>query len=36
MITIQGRTTVTEDGKLIIDVPAEVGPGEHQYVIVID
>jgi len=36
MITLQGRAIVSEDGKLTIDMPAEVPPGEHQYVIVID
>ncbi len=36
MITLQGRATVTEDGKLTIDVPSVVPPGEHLYVIVID
>lgn len=36
MRTIQTRGTVTEDRKLVIDVPADVEPGEHQIVVVID
>ena len=36
MRTIQTRGTVTTDGKLTIDVPSAVEPGEHQIVVVID
>lgn len=36
MVTIEARAVVTEDGKLIVQVPANVTPGEHQVVVVID
>lgn len=36
MKTIQTTATVTEEGKLIVQVPADISPGEHQIVIVID
>jgi hypothetical protein len=36
MRTIQTRGTVTPDRKLTIELPADVEPGEHQVVVVID
>lgn len=36
MRTIQTIATVTEDGKLIVQIPADIAPGEHQIVLVID
>jgi hypothetical protein len=36
MVTITATGIVTEDGKLTIQVPANVTPGEHQVVVVID
>ena len=36
MRAIQTRATVTSDGKLTIDVPSDVAPGEHQVIVVID
>ena len=36
MITIEGKAVVTEEGKLVVDVPPSVEPGEHQVVVVID
>ncbi|HYO50105.1 MAG TPA: hypothetical protein VEW94_09670 [Chloroflexia bacterium] len=36
MVTITATGVVTEDGKLTIQVPANVAPGEHQVVVVID
>ena len=36
MVTITATGVVTEDGKLTIQVPANVTPGEHQVVVVID
>jgi hypothetical protein len=35
-ITVEAIATVGEDGKLIVQVPAEVEPGEHQVVVIID
>lgn len=36
MKTIQAIATVTEDGKLIVQVPTDITPGEHQIVLIID
>lgn len=36
MRAIQTRATVTADGKLTIEVPSDVEPGEHQVIVVID
>ena len=36
MPTIHARATVSVERKLTVDVPAEVTPGEHQVVVVID
>jgi hypothetical protein len=36
MRTIQTRGTITEDRQLIVDLPPDVSPGDHQIVIVID
>jgi hypothetical protein len=34
--TIETTATVTPDGKLMADVPADVAPGEHRVVVVIE
>ena len=36
MRTFQTRGTVSEDRKLTVDLPADVTPGDHHVVIVID
>ena len=36
MRTIETHATVTEDGKLIIQAPPDIPPGEHHVVLVID
>jgi hypothetical protein len=36
MKTIQTIATVTDDRKLIVSVPADITPGEHQIVLVIE
>jgi hypothetical protein len=36
MKTIQTIATVTEDGKLTVQVSTDIAPGEHQIVLVID
>jgi len=36
MKAIETTGTVTEDGKLIVDLPPDVAPGEHKVIIVID
>ena len=36
MRTIETRGVVTPDQKLTVDVPADVAPGEHQVIVVID
>ncbi len=36
MRTIEATATVTPDGKLTIDAPADIEPGEYQIVVVID
>lgn len=36
MKTIETTVTVTEDGKLIMQLPPDIPPGEHQIVLVID
>ena len=36
MRTIETTATVTEDGKLIVQAPPGVTPGEHHVVVVID
>jgi hypothetical protein len=36
MRTIELEATVTEDGKLIIPVPADIQPGLHKVVVVIE
>jgi hypothetical protein len=36
LVTITVKAVVTEDGKLTIQVPANVTPGEHHVVVVID
>lgn len=36
MRTIETTATVTSDGKIIMQVPADIPPGEHRVVMVID
>jgi hypothetical protein len=36
MRTIELTANVTEDGKLVINLPADISPGEHRAVLVID
>ena len=36
MRTIETNALVTEDGKLIVPMPADIAPGEHRVVIVIE
>ena len=36
MRTIETIATVTEDGKLTIQIPSDIEPGEHKVVIVIE
>ncbi len=36
MKTIETTVTVTEDGKLTVQLPSDIPPGEHQIVLVID
>lgn len=36
MKTIEITATVTEDGKLTVQLPSDIPPGEHQIVLVID
>jgi hypothetical protein len=36
MKAIETTGTVTEDGKLIVDLPSDVAPGEHKVIVVID
>lgn len=36
MITLELEATVTEDGKLIIPVPADIQPGLHKVMVVIE
>jgi hypothetical protein len=36
MKAIEATGTVTEDGKLIVDLPTGVAPGEHKVIIVIE
>ena len=36
MITIEIKAVVTAEGKLILQVPPEILPGEHKVVVVID
>ncbi|MDQ3459065.1 MAG: hypothetical protein M3498_07175 [Deinococcota bacterium] len=36
MITIDTVATVTPEGKLVIELPAKIAPGEHRVVVVID
>lgn len=36
MKTIQTIATVTENGKLIVQIPVDIAPGKHQIVLVID
>lgn len=36
MVTVEGKATVTEDGKLTMQMPASVTQGEHRVVLVIE
>lgn len=36
MRTIETKATVTDDGKLIVQAPPDIPPGEHHVVVVID
>ncbi|GAX42342.1 hypothetical protein NIES4075_33430 [Tolypothrix sp. NIES-4075] len=36
MKTIQTIATVTADGKITLQLPADIPPGEHQVVVIID
>ncbi len=36
MKTIETKATVTPDGKVTVQLPADIPPGEHQIVLVID
>ena len=36
MITIETTATIEPDGKLIIQLPPDIAPGEHHIVLVID
>lgn len=36
MRTIETTATIREDGTLTVVVPADIGPGEHRIVVVID
>jgi hypothetical protein len=36
MRTIELTANVTEDGKLVINLPADISPGEHRAVLVIE
>ncbi|MGI8502173.1 MAG: hypothetical protein ACR2LR_13715 [Hassallia sp.] len=36
MKTIETIATVTADGKITLQLPADIPPGEHQVVVVID
>lgn len=36
MKTIETKATVTADGKVTVQLPADITPGEHQIVLVID
>lgn len=36
MRTIETTATITSDGKIIMQLPADIPPGEHRVVVVID